>query len=100
MTPRGKQIIAGIIDTRLSELATARRDETPPTTHGSPGRDSSGGADALWYARAAIRSASDLDDATVAEACRQIIGVTDGTVARDERNRAADLLRLIEGETV
>lgn len=100
MTPRGKQIIAGIIGTRLSELATARRDETLPTTHGSPGRVKDGGADALWYARAAIQSAGDLDDATVAEACRQIIATPDPDVTETERNRAAHMLCLVEGEMV
>lgn len=102
MTPRGQQIIAAMVDTRLAELASDRRpDMTPPTTtHGSPGGINDGGADALWYARAAIRSAGDLDDATVAEACRQIIATPDPDVTENERIGATHMLCLVEGEMV
>lgn len=73
---------------------------TPPTTtHGTPsGGINDGGADALWYARAAVTSAADLDDATVAEACRTIINSTDSNVTEFERTRAKYLLCLVEGE--
>jgi hypothetical protein len=73
----------------------------PPTTHGTPtGGINDGGADALWYARAAVKSAADLDDATVAEACRTIINSTDSNVTELERTRARHLLWLVEGEMV
>lgn len=72
---------------------------TPPTTHGTPsGGINDGGADALWYARAAVTSAADLDDATVAEACRTIINSADSNVTEDERIGAMHMLCLIEGE--
>lgn len=100
MTPRGQQIIAAMVDTRLAELASYRRHYmTPPTTtHGAPGRDSSGGADALWYARAVIADVTDYDDATIANACKMLIGHAD--TDPDTWLRARDMLHLVEGEMV
>lgn len=73
----------------------------PPTstTHSpQPGGINDGGADALWYARAAVKSAADLDDATVAEACRTIINSADKSVGWTERFMAEVMLCLVEGE--
>lgn len=58
------------------------------------------GTNALWYARAVIADLADYDDATVAEACRQIINSTDPSVTDSDRAQAADLLCLVEGEMV
>lgn len=72
---------------------------SPTTTHGAPsGGIKDGGADALWYARAAVTSAADMDDATVAEACRTIINSTDKSVDGAERFMAEVMLCLVEGE--
>lgn len=72
---------------------------TPTTTHGTPpGGISDGGADALWYARAAIKSAADLDDQTVFTACATIMTSKDERVTHIERERALHLLCLVEGE--
>lgn len=72
---------------------------SPTTTHGTPtGEVNDGGADALWYARAAVKTAEDMDDATVASACQFLIShpATD----TETRFRAQDMLCLVEGEMV
>lgn len=74
---------------------------TPPTstTHGTPsGGINDGGADALWYARAAVTDATQHDDETVASACRILISHPD--TDPETWFRARDMLCLIEGEMV
>jgi hypothetical protein len=73
---------------------------TPPsTTHVTqPGGDSSGGADVLWYARAALSDATQHDDETVASACKILISHPD--TDPDTWFRARDMLALVEGEMV